>query len=364
MMKAQYNSHCNGGLRTALLVIMALLAVPIPGQAGRILNSVQITPLQIDVSKAESVQIKWHQTEHGRTDVYICNLNGGIVRTLRQRAAAKRGSQEVFWDGRDDTGQMCPDGVYLPIIRVRTRHQGSDLFNPTASAWGLRLADADISYDPATQKVTYHLSQPALCQIRAGKQNGGPCYKTLTHWEPKAAGEYQVAWDGRDAGGVMAVWQSKDFALMLDAFSVPAEAILLIGSEAPTRGLIRTEKRFPIKPPHGGQIFLHAMHRREHCKDMTIKAAWAAAGPIKAGLATLLVSAGSDVDFQMLRREQFEIYLFVDGQLLFEGPQMQLPASLNIDTTALTNGTHIITVNLRTSEDHLGAFSLKFMIGN
>lgn len=59
-------------------------------------------------------------------DVYVVDQSGTIVRTLAQGRHMRRGVRTpdgVFsWDGRQDNGQVAPDGVYY--IRVALIHQG------------------------------------------------------------------------------------------------------------------------------------------------------------------------------------------------------------------------------------------------
>ncbi len=60
-------------------------------------------------------------------DVYIVNRDGAIVRTLpgsgRYLKTYKR--REFVWNGREDNGQVAPDGLY--DIRVSLVHQGRTL---------------------------------------------------------------------------------------------------------------------------------------------------------------------------------------------------------------------------------------------
>ncbi|PIE67949.1 MAG: hypothetical protein CSA23_01335 [Deltaproteobacteria bacterium] len=62
--------------------------------------------------------------------------------------------------------------------------------------------------------------------------------------------------------------------------------------------------------------------------------------------------------------EKIELYVFVDGKMLFEGPHPALPATVTVDTTSIPNGRHFFTFNLRTFEDHLGTCSLWADVGN
>ncbi|BBO68608.1 hypothetical protein DSCA_25380 [Desulfosarcina alkanivorans] len=301
---------------------------------------------------------------------FICDLNGRIVKTFFDREKGNPGTHEVTWDGRDDNGQLCPTGAYIPIIKVRSRQQGSEIYNPSETPWGLTLNGHDISYNAQTKQVSYRLDQPALCQMRIGEKEGGPAYISLFGWVPRSQGDYHAAWDGKDVNGLIEVWKKEHFEIYLDAFSLPENSILLNGSNPRSYNYKGLKKRFPIKPPVGSTINLHALHQREFCHDMLLNAAFKSGKktadgiPIIEGQAELQVFAGKDVNLRQLEREKFELYIFVDGKMLIESPHPSLPASQTIDTTTISNGDRIFTINLRTFEDHLGIFSFKVRVDN
>ena len=51
--------------------------------------------------------------------IKIYSVNGRLLRTLVD-ASAKRGTNETRWDGRDETGMRCANGVYLYRVIART----------------------------------------------------------------------------------------------------------------------------------------------------------------------------------------------------------------------------------------------------
>jgi hypothetical protein len=303
-------------------------------------------------------------------NAFICDLNGRIVKTFYDREKNAPGTHEVTWDGRDDRGQLCPTGAYIPIIKVRNPKRGSDLYNPTTEPWGLRVAAHDISYNDQTKQIRYRLDRPALCQMRIGEKEGGPAYITLFGWEPRKQGAHQVSWDGKDVNGLVDVWKKKLFDIYLNAFSLPENTILLSGANPRSYSYKGLKKRFPIPPPRGKDTVMQPLQPREFCHDMSISAAFTSEKksgdgiPVIQGVADLQVFAGKDANAKQLARETIEIYMFMDGKLLFEGPYPALPLSLKIDTSAFSNGDHFFTVNLRTTEDHLGICSLKARVDN
>jgi len=369
-MKKEFSIKRIFGLNFMLLVWILTIFSPLTVQAGRLLHSVRIEPQKIDVFKNETAQVSWHQSEKGTLDVFVCNLDGIVVRTFYNREDLKKGSHVVSWDGRDTMGRLCPNGIYLPIIKIRTKRWGSELYNPTNSSWGEDRTIRDLDYDFESQTISYKLVKPMLCKMRVGLKEGGPCYKTIFDWQPHEAGYHEKNWDGRDLNGIVGVWKKDKFQIVLDAFSVPKEAILLEGSDNASHRFKGVKKRFPLHPPRGKKIMVHALHKREFCHDIPIKVDLIPTrGSIEgialiSGTAEFKVMAANKNDLKHMIRERFELYQFMDGKFVYEGPQKTLPHTIKLNTTKFANGHHIFTVNLRTSEDHVGTNSMKVYIKN
>src|SRR5438093_10292484 len=66
--------------------------------------------------KAETLTVT---IERGRTP----------IRTLVSHQN-RRGPVELFWDGRDNTGQVQPAGTYVPVVHLGRSHQTIRLPNP------------------------------------------------------------------------------------------------------------------------------------------------------------------------------------------------------------------------------------------
>jgi hypothetical protein len=115
---------------------------------------------------------------------------------------------------------------------------------------------------------------------------------------------------------------------------------------------------------------LHAYHSRDLCRDFTISAKMNKAsrkwwgGKVARGTVEIAVDKQKDPQHIQLQREQFEIYLYVDDTFIREEKRSNVPASITLDTTALSNGEHIVNVGLRTLEDHLGTYTMKINVDN
>jgi hypothetical protein len=68
-------------------------------------------------------------------------------------------------------------------------------------------------------------------------------------------------------------------------------------------------------------------------------------------------------DIRNLVNRRFEIMLYIDGVFLFEMEEGTSPFTFNWDTKPFAKGSHILTVNIMSYDDHIGVVSQKVIIG-
>jgi len=351
------------------LFLGLLICLPLTGMADQgLLGQVKVAPRSMDLSLEEGAVISWSQGAEAGVDLFICDLSGRIVRTLHKKEKLEAGGQQVSWDGLDDQGESCVNGVYLPIIRAKFKKAGVKVYNPTTADWGEEVT-TEATYNPVNKTVDYQLSKSALCLLRIGESGGGPLYRTLFGWQPRKAGQHSEPWDGWDSLGVVNVAQKKKMYLVVEAFSLPENAILLKGGGGSISSKTKA-KRFPLRPPRGKDLFLHALHPRERCKDLEIHASMAEARGRSAGEAVVLSketvievsTSHSAEEKRRLERERLELYVYVDGRMETEESRQKLPTSIQFDPRKYESGEHVLTMILKTREDHAGTYSMKIFI--
>jgi hypothetical protein len=353
-----------------VLICMLALCVDAIAMDDRFLTHVQIQPAVMDMSDSPGAQVSWQQSLDGEVQAVICDLDGNIVRILVDKESRPAGTHTVSWDGNDLNGRPCPIGAYLPIIKIKTRRGRSNVHNPTASDWGEELVLEPPVFDPGRQSIGFQLPKPALCLLRIGKVKGGPCYGTLLNWVPRPAGDNQVAWDGWDAQHVVNVGAREDLTFRLITITLPETSIMILSSPADDHPSDTDYQHFPLHPPHGQNVFIHATHRRNICHDFTISARVERQGlkfwgtPAVKDEIDINVSLDNNPNYDRLKKEHFEIYLFADDQFIKEEKRESIPSTITLKTRELSNGPHIVTVGLRTLEDHLGTYTLKINVDN
>ena len=65
--------------------------------------------------------------------------------------------------------------------------------------------------------------------------------------------------NGMDANGIVEVAKKEKLIIVLDGYSMPENAILLLGSENTSLQNESTYARFPVHSPHGQRISFHAL---------------------------------------------------------------------------------------------------------
>ena len=74
--------------------------------------------------------VRFKLREPDRLDVSFVDGSDNVVRTIERDREYARGLVEIEWDGRDDAGQVLPEGEYKPRIRLRDVRTTYTLPNP------------------------------------------------------------------------------------------------------------------------------------------------------------------------------------------------------------------------------------------
>lgn len=350
-----------------VLILLSFAAGPAAALAENHLADVSVVTPAVKLDKGRIGTIAWQTRTGGNLDLLICNLDGYVVRHLLNRAPVHSGDHAMGWDGCDDRGVPVCDGAYLPFIRLTTDRRSVHVYSPCAGRWGGRATVEDLRYDAQQQQITYRLEEPALCLLRIGLANGGPCYGTLLHWAPRPAGSHTQPWDGKDIQGIADIFNQRGFTFIFDAITLPRNTFLVSGSPTPATEPDPKAERLAVHPPTGKDVFIHSLHPRHICRDpwllveVSNDQSPAATLPVVGRSITFTVTAGDSRIAANMQREGCEIYAFLDGVFQYEVKTAQLPAAIAVPTHTLTPGEHVITLNLRSIEDHVGAYSMRVL---
>lgn len=223
----------------------------------------------------------------------------------------------------------------------------------------------DLNFDNKTGKINYALAVPAYVRIRTGIK-GGPLYKTIVNWQRREAGKNAESCDGLDLSGKFKISDSKDFVFTIHYFPVQEEKGFILGEDLayhadPFIGRITKSINFNT---------FHQGHKRESCYDPVaeIKFLKPEQVVLKDGFYTvtgnniaLTIDLGQK-DKGWFRKDHFDIFIFIDNVFTQGESEGYLPYNWNFNIENLSEGKHLIVVNLRSLKDHIAVASLPIII--
>jgi hypothetical protein len=121
-----------------------------------------------------SATIRFRLRRSDRVGIEIIRGGHDVVRRLIVDQAAPRGLFSAVWDGRDDAGQVVPDGTYRPRVRLSRQRRTIVLPNPIqvdTKPPQVEIAIAPTVFSPDGDGradrvlVTYHTSEPARVSL-------------------------------------------------------------------------------------------------------------------------------------------------------------------------------------------------------
>ena len=113
----------------------------------------------------ETARLRFRLREPKRLDVTVVDADGERVRVLESGARHPAGRVRLSWDGRDDAGQVVPDGAYRVRVRLRDERRTIAIpvdVNVDTRAPRARLLDVSILVEFAGElEVRYRSNEPA-----------------------------------------------------------------------------------------------------------------------------------------------------------------------------------------------------------
>jgi len=351
--------------------------------SGLKLSNVKVAPRQF--SPGQTVDISFFINQRANVTLQIFTPDFDIVRHLLSGESRPGGVNTLKWDGLDDNGSQVPNEAYLVGIQATTSGGETMVYDPTAVSGGefcdLHIQDARATDESFT--VTYVVSGPARVNLRAGVRTG-PMLKTLVDWQPKTAGTYTLSWNGLDDTGHINVMALTGAHLMLDGFALPENTIIMEGS---SQNYIEYRKTLPqaenplLSYQSAREAILERMNQGISAQSLVQRVLNAApkftvylegdetTGIAEKGVQTVsgrlnLKAAVSQESMDMLNEARFELIIFIDYRRFDEEEHAYTPYVYTLDTTSLSNGEHMITVNLVGLTGQVGSYSFKVDVNN
>lgn len=223
----------------------------------------------------------------------------------------------------------------------------------------------NVKFDCKTAEVSYVLRQPALVRISLGVEEG-PMFATLVDWRIRKKGLHKEKWRKTGITGIDNMLCTQKTVFTFNYFTYGAmqpgfNINNLLEEEALMGPIGRSSSSVDLNR-------LHKNHKREFCHEPKIGIRLL--GEIartKDGIALVtkpvfLSVEISPKDKRWFTRERYSLYIFIDTVFVHGALEGFSPYHWKLDPKGLNKGLHLITVNLRGFNDHLGIAALPIYV--
>lgn len=338
-------------------------ALPVASNAREALaiSNVSLSARQIDAARGESVAVRFSVNLPARAELSWFDARDLLVRKIVSTTDVKPGEASLSWDGRDEAGRMVPSEAYHYTLVAQTRDGDRQEFDLTDSTGGADVRLTDAKLDPDRSGVHYVVRNWSRVNIRIGMREGGPLLHSLENWQVRAPGEHLAKWDGMDASGVINLGGSEGLEVWGSSFELPDNTVFVGDTNAPSAVIepmswVKTTRARKASPPK--LMYSPAQQSYEQRGDFTVVLA-----PRDGSGTTMPVEIRvPDAAAARLAQQRFELVYFVDGLFIGENEIGALPATWNVDLVKLSQGEHLLTVNVRGYEGSFGFGSYKLTV--
>jgi len=313
---------------------------------------------------------------HGLISLDVLEPDGNVIRSIVAESAVEPGKHELSWDGNDLTGQVVPDEAYS--IRVSLLdEQGKKISQhvPSQESGGELLNN--LVPELSHTHITFNLPESARVLVRIGLKDG-PMLNNVLRWKPRVAGRNRVAWDGFDLSGVVDLRKDARATALVIAHQLPKFSIITHGNYELNYtewfeeiGLLPKSIALVDQKLARGVTRIAREYYRSRFEDREAKIAlsFVKDGKTLTAPYTLVdrtaLRVNADIESQWLLDESlYEIGFFIDGVFMSEEEQGYLPMSWRLNTEQLSDGEHILTVNVSGFDGRVGVASTRFTVNH
>ncbi|MFH1777875.1 MAG: hypothetical protein ABH952_10010 [Candidatus Omnitrophota bacterium] len=376
--------HKAGTYVYLILVVLFLTSCAVSKKAQIIeqsplkIENVKITPDNFNPASGKKVNISYQLSKDAKITLNIYDPDMGFITALATDKLRKKGANVEVWDGRDFEGSVVPDQAYFFTIEAEDELRQKAVYDPTTFSGGEEVDIVDVISDRDAGTIVFNLPFSAWVLARLGIKNGA-LMKTLLDWQPCPKGENIVFWNGKDENNLIALKDHPKFSMMITTMSFPENSIITRGNslrcyDEYKRRIANTRPEKTERPftPANANIKLSRHKGQPRWQDRTprftiafpeITETTPEGYPIIKEKALLKVIL-DERDKAYITGQRFEIVLYVDHMLYMEEEEGYTPFTWMWDVCNLSEGEHLLTINIVSLNDQVGAQSLKFVVKN
>jgi hypothetical protein len=367
-----------------LIAVSAVDAAPISRQ--------YVSPSEVDYPVQNGIVISYHLDRVATVTTTVMDSNHYRMKVLEEKRKVPAGVHTIVWDGRDEQGRQAPPNAYYFTVKAVFEDGSSRSYNPAFSG-GEYEGIIPITMSKADQRLSFFLAKASRVRIRAGIQRG-PLKKTLVEWGAFSSGEHFISWDGYDESGSLVVWDDPYFVISATGFTLPPHSMVIRGEQAIfnaywneraaadnmtlaqylidspdsiAAALARNEVMENTLAQATGSVsnfyFTNSFNNTPPNMDVFLGSKKIASGDVMdvTGPTRLVIDFPESTKALFLD-QRYEILMYIDDKLVMEDETGYTPYSWVLDPSHLAKGDHILTINIATLNDKVGAWSHRFSV--
>lgn len=334
------------------------------------LELLDVSPRLVRPAEQQQVKIKFRSPRDGQAMVRIFDRRSYRVRELVLEAIEANRINTVAWNGQDEQGEWVSDEAYYFTIEVIDIKGNRGVLDPTRhQAEGLTPMHAQ--FDREQQRLHFQLDEDGVVDIRAGIADGGPLMIKLLEWQPYLKGSYSIEWDGWDASRSVQVATQPDFHLFSQVALLPPNSIITKGHPKGNDQIyslyqaadeLHAKDQSSVQDRYQAQALSPPFKTLSPSFDFTFNEIQGVEQdlPVLAGKVGVTIRLAPAVKLAVTE-QRYEILVFIDHQFVTEIEEGRSPARLLADTSALSAGRHVMTINVATLQGGLATLSKPFI---
>jgi len=325
------------------------------------IKSLSISNDVIIPDKNEEVTFSFITTKSLAVDILVVDSEHCVVRRISKNERLKKGKHEIKWDGKDEAGNILPDGVYFFVIM---KSGGKIIFNPLKDSGGIKGEVRDLKVDRGKKILEFNLNQKSRVQVKVQIVQG-PVLKILSDWEPLPAGWNQIKWDGFDEDKIVDITKFNNYKFSVQYLTLPDSAVILRSNVKKQANFKEVLNLNPVQDDKSSVLFsqLHYLPLSQ-CKSYPVTLVFPEKSEEEIPTFSDNIKINVDIPNKNYPISIVEIYFYLDLVILTEKENIWgLPyeCTLVIPET-IKDGEHIFTVNVDSINQQVGIKSKKIII--
>lgn len=358
---------------TIFLEILAIPSIGISESNNSIIDNVKISGTSFNPKRGEDIGILYTLKESARVVIDIYDPDYGLIKRLIDNKTKKAGKNKVIWDGKDEKGGVVPNEAYFFTIKAITESNAKDIYDPATFSGGIEHDITKVKIDSISQTLTYKLPEMGRVMIRIGIK-GGPLLRNLVQWEPRIAGEVTEFWNGMDEDNLFDLRNDPNFKMIITYFTLHENSVITYGNKDISYREYKSANIPEItkeKRPRNDKLTGISPHYKiprvvDYAPQITmtfplVKERDSNGIPLLKGKVLVRVELNKN-EKEFFTNQQYEVAFFLDKLFHAEEEVGYSPYNWVWNVSSVSEGEHILTLNMSSFKDQIGVISKKVKI--